>query len=136
MKVYYDKDADLNVIKGMNVAIIGYGSQGHAHANNLSDSGVNVVVGLREGSSSAEKASKANLNVKSIEEATASADLVMILAPDEFQPKIYSEKIEPNLKKGATLAFAHGFNIHYGEINPRDDLNVIMIAPKAPGKQN
>ena len=133
MKVYYDKDADLNVIKGMNVAIIGYGSQGHAHANNLSDSGVNVVVGLREGSSSAEKASKANLNVKSIEEATASADLVMILAPDEFQPKIYSEKIEPNLKKGATLAFAHGFNIHFGEINPRDDLNVIMIAPKAPG---
>ena len=133
MKVYYDKDADLNVIKGMNVAIIGYGSQGHAHANNLSDSGVNVVVGLREGSSSAEKASKANLNIKSIEEATASADLVMILAPDEFQPKIYSEKIEPNLKKGATLAFAHGFNIHFGEINPRDDLNVIMIAPKAPG---
>ena len=133
MKVYYDKDADLNVIKGMNVAIIGYGSQGHAHANNLSDSGVDVVVGLREGSSSAEKASKANLNVKSIEEATASADLVMILAPDEFQPKIYSEKIEPNLKKAATLAFAHGFNIHFGEINPRDDLNVIMIAPKAPG---
>jgi ketol-acid reductoisomerase len=133
MKVYYDKDADLNVIKGMKVAIIGYGSQGHAHANNLSDSGVDVVVGLREGSSSAEKASKANLNVKSIEEATASADLVMILAPDEFQPKIYSEKIEPNLKKGATLAFAHGFNIHFGEINPRDDLNVIMIAPKAPG---
>ena len=133
MKVYYDKDADLNVIKGMKVAIIGYGSQGHAHANNLSDSGVDVVVGLREGSSSAEKASKANLNIKSIEEATASADLVMILAPDEFQPKIYSEKIEPNLKKGATLAFAHGFNIHFGEINPRDDLNVIMIAPKAPG---
>ena len=133
MKVYYDKDADLNVIKGMNVAIIGYGSQGHAHANNLSDSGVNVVVGLREGSSSAEKASKANLDIKSIEEATASADLVMILAPDEFQPKIYSEKIEPNLKNGSTLAFAHGFNIHFGEINPRDDLNVIMIAPKAPG---
>jgi len=133
MKVYYDKDADLNVIKGMKVAIIGYGSQGHANANNLSDSGVDVVVGLREGSSSAEKASKANLNVKSIEEATASADLVMILAPDEFQPKIYSEQIEPNLKKGATLAFAHGFNIHFGEINPRGDLNVIMIAPKAPG---
>jgi len=133
MKVYYDKDADLNVIKGMKVAIIGYGSQGHAHANNLSDSGVDVVVGLRGGSSSAEKASKANLIVKSIEEATASADLVMILAPDEFQPKIYSEKIEPNLKKGSTLAFAHGFNIHFGEINPRDDLNVIMIAPKAPG---
>ena len=91
MKVYYDKDADLNVIKGMKGAIIGYGSQGDAHANNLSDSGVDVVVGLREGSSSAEKASKANLNVKSIEEATASADLVMILAPDEFQPKIYSD---------------------------------------------
>ena len=133
MKVYYDKDADLNVIKDMKVAIIGYGSQGHAHANNLNDSGVNVVVGLREGSSSSEKALKANLKVKSIEEATASADLVMILAPDEFQPKIYSENIEPNLKHGSTLAFAHGFNIHFGQINPREDLNVIMIAPKAPG---
>jgi len=133
MKVYYDKDADLNIIKGMKVAIIGYGSQGHAHANNLSDSGVDVVVGLREGSSSSEKALKANLNVKSVEEATAAADLVMILAPDEFQPKIYSEKIEPNLKKGSTLAFAHGFNIHFKQINPREDLNVIMVAPKAPG---
>ena len=133
MKIYYDKDADLNIIKGMKVAIIGYGSQGHAHANNLSDSGVDVVVGLREGSDSAKKASKANLSVKSIEEATAYADLVMILAPDEFQPKLYSEKIEPNLKQGSSLAFAHGFNIHFKQIKPREDLNVIMIAPKAPG---
>ena len=133
MKIYYDKDADLNIIKDMKVAIIGYGSQGHAHANNLSDSGVDVVVGLREGSESAKKASKVNLNVKSIEDATAYADLVMILAPDEFQPKLYSEKIEPNLKQGSTLAFAHGFNIHFKQINPREDLNVIMIAPKAPG---
>ncbi len=133
MKVYYDKDADLNIIKGMKVAIIGYGSQGHAHANNLKDSGVDVVVGLRDGSESAKKASNSGLNVKSVEDSTAWADLVMVLAPDEFQSKIYSENIEPNLKNGATLAFAHGFNIHFNQIKPRNDLNVIMIAPKAPG---
>ena len=133
MKVYYDKDADLSVIKNMKVAILGYGSQGHAHANNLKDSGVDVVVGLREGSNSSNKAKSANLNVKSVSEATSWADLVMILAPDEFQGKIYSETIEPNIKQGATLAFAHGFNIHFGQIKPRVDLNVIMIAPKAPG---
>jgi len=133
MNRYYDKDADLNIIKGMKVSVIGYGSQGHAHANNLKDSGVDVCVGLREGSSSSKKAQEAGLSVKSIEDATAWADLVMILAPDEFQGKIYSDCIEPNLKNGATLAFAHGFNIHFGQIQPRADLDVIMIAPKAPG---
>ena len=133
MNRYYDKDADLNIIKGMKVAIIGYGSQGHAHANNLQDSGVEVVVGLRDGSASAQKATGAGLTVKSVEDATAWADLVMVLAPDEFQAKIYTDNIEPNLKEGATLAFAHGLNIHFDMITPRADLNVIMIAPKAPG---
>lgn len=133
MNRYYDKDADLNIIKGIKVAIIGYGSQGHAHANNLKDSGVAVVVGLRAGSDSEQKAIDAGLTVKSIKDATAWADLVMILAPDEFQSKIYTDSIEPNLKNGATLAFAHGFNIHYNRITPRVDLDVIMIAPKAPG---
>ena len=133
MNRYYDKDADLNIIKSMKVAIIGYGSQGHAHANNLKDSGVEVVVALRAGSASASSASAAGLAVKSIEQATAWADLVMVLAPDEFQAQIYTDNIEPNLKQGATLAFAHGFNIHYSRITPRADLDVIMIAPKAPG---
>ena len=133
MKIYYDEDANIEIIKGMNVSIIGYGSQGNAHANNLHESGINVTVGLREGSSSWAKAEEAGLKVQTVADSVIQADLVMILAPDEFQPKIYSEKIEPNLKKGATLAFAHGFNIHFGEINPTDDLNVIMIAPKAPG---
>ena len=133
MKRYYDKDADLNIIKNMKVAIIGYGSQGHAHANNLKDSGVDVSVGLRPGSSSEKKALDAGLAVKTIEEATVWADLVMILAPDEFQADLYSEAIEPNLKQGATLAFAHGFNIHFELIKPRADLDVVMIAPKAPG---
>ena len=133
MNRYYDKDADLNIIKSMKVAIIGYGSQGHAHANNLQDSGVEVVVGLRAGSASAQKATGSGLTVKSVEDATAWADLVMILAPDEFQAKIYTDNIEPNLKEGATLAFAHGLNIHFDMITPRADLNVIMIAPKAPG---
>ncbi len=133
MKRYYDKDADLNIIKNMKVAIIGYGSQGHAHANNLKDSGVDVSVGLRPGSTSEKKALDAGLAVKTIEDATAWADLVMILAPDEFQESLYSESIEPNLKQGATLAFAHGFNIHFELIKPRADLDVVMIAPKAPG---
>ncbi|HIM95857.1 MAG TPA: ketol-acid reductoisomerase [Gammaproteobacteria bacterium] len=133
MNRYYDKDADLNIIKGMKVAIIGYGSQGHAHANNLQDSGVEVVVGLRAGSASAQKATASGLAVESVEDATAWADLVMILAPDEFQAQIYTDNIEPNLKEGATLAFAHGLNIHFEMITPRADLNVIMIAPKAPG---
>ncbi len=133
MKVYYDKDADLSIIKGKKVAIVGYGSQGHAHALNLKDSGVSVIVALREGSASAAKAKNAGLTVKNIAEAVKEADVVMLLAPDEHQRKIYSENIEPNLKKGATLAFAHGFNIHYKLIVPRADLDVIMIAPKAPG---
>ncbi|BAF61532.1 ketol-acid reductoisomerase [Candidatus Vesicomyidisocius calyptogenae] len=133
MNIYYDKNADLNIIKDMKVAIVGYGSQGHAHANNLRDSNVEVVVALRDGSASSKKASDAGLNVKSIKQATAWADLIMVLAPDEFQAQIYTDSIEPNLKQGATLAFAHGFNIHYNRIIPRADLDVIMIAPKAPG---
>ncbi|MGD8408220.1 MAG: ketol-acid reductoisomerase, partial [Thiohalophilus sp.] len=133
MNIYYDKDCDLSIIKGKKVAIIGYGSQGHAHANNLKDSGVDVTVGLREGSASAAKAEKAGLKVKNVPEAVAGADVVMILAPDEFQARIYKHDIEPNLKKEATLAFAHGFSIHYNQIVPREDLDVIMIAPKAPG---
>jgi ketol-acid reductoisomerase len=133
MNIYYDKDADLSIIKNKKVAIIGYGSQGHAHANNLKDSGVDVCVGLREGSSSAIKAQNAGLTVKSIEQATADSDLVMILAPDEHQAKLYRDQIEPNLKDGAAIAFAHGFNIHYEQIQPRADLDVIMIAPKGPG---
>ena len=133
MKVFYDKDADLSLIKKRKVAIIGYGSQGHAHACNLKDSGVNVTVALRPGSASAKKAKNAGLKVKTVPEAVAGADLVMILTPDEFQFKLYRDEVEPNLKKGATLAFAHGFSIHYNQIVPRADLDVIMIAPKAPG---
>ncbi|MBL4582984.1 MAG: ketol-acid reductoisomerase, partial [Pseudomonadales bacterium] len=133
MNIYYDKDADLSIIKGKTVAIIGYGSQGHAHANNLKDSGVDVVVGLRPGSSSQVKAETAGLTVKSIAEATAAADVVMILAPDEHQAALYKSDIEPNLKKGAAVAFAHGFNIHYQQIVPNSDIDVIMIAPKGPG---
>ncbi|MDH5408211.1 MAG: ketol-acid reductoisomerase [Gammaproteobacteria bacterium] len=133
MNIYYDKDCDLSIIKKMKVSILGYGSQGHAHANNLKDSGVDVTVGLREGSSSAAKAEAAGLTVKNVKDAVASADLVMVLTPDEFQSQLYKEDIEPNLKKGATLAFAHGFAIHYNQVVPRADLDVIMIAPKAPG---
>jgi len=133
MNRYYDQDADLSIIQGKKVAVIGYGSQGHAHANNLKDSGVEVVVGLRDGSSSAVKAKEAGIRVMSVEEASAWADVVMVLAPDEFQSKIYTENIEPNLKQGVALAFAHGFNIHFGRVVPREDLDVIMIAPKAPG---
>mgnify|MGYP001820672886 CR=1 FL=1 len=133
MKVYYDKDADLSVIKGKKVAIIGYGSQGHAHANNLNDSGVSVVVGLREGSASRSKAEGAGLEVANIADAVAMADVVMILAPDEKQADLYKNEIEPNLKDGAALAFAHGFNIHFGYIEPRDDMDIFMVAPKGPG---
>jgi ketol-acid reductoisomerase len=133
INVYYDKDADLSLIQGKKVAIIGYGSQGHAHANNLKDSGVSVVVGLRRGSASAAKAANAGLEVQDIADAVAGADVVMILAPDEHQAKLYREQIAPNIKQGAALAFAHGFNIHFGQIEPREDLDVIMIAPKGPG---
>jgi ketol-acid reductoisomerase len=133
MKVYYDKDADLSIIKKKKVAIIGYGSQGHAHANNLQDSGVKVTVGLRKGGASWDKARKAGLNVKEVGDAVKEADVVMILVPDEQQSAVYYTEIEPNLKKGCALAFAHGFNIHYNQIVPRKDVDVIMIAPKGPG---
>lgn len=133
MQIYYDKDCDLSIIRNKKVAVIGYGSQGHAHANNLKDSGVDVVVGLRPGSATAQKAEKAGLRVLSVAEAVAGADLVMILTPDEFQSRLYKDEVEPKLKKGATLAFAHGFSIHYNQIVPRADLDVVMIAPKAPG---
>ena len=133
MNIYYDKDADLSLIKSKKVTIIGYGSQGHAHANNLQDSGVNVCVGLRDGSPSAKKAESAGITVKSVEEAVAWADVVMLLAPDEHQASLYRDKIEPNINQNASLAFAHGFNIHFRQIEPRKDLDVFMIAPKGPG---
>lgn len=133
MNVYYDKDADLSLIRSKKAAVIGYGSQGHAHANNLKESGVDVVVGLRSGSESVKKAGAAGLTVKPVAEATAWADVVMILAPDEHQGKLYREHIEPHIKNGSAIAFAHGFNIHFGQIEPRPNLDVIMIAPKGPG---
>jgi ketol-acid reductoisomerase len=133
MKVYYDNDADLGIIRGKTVAIIGYGSQGHAHANNLKDSGVNVVVGLREGSASAIKAENAGLTVKPVVEAAREADVVMILVPDELQSRLYEEELKDNMKQGAALAFAHGFNIHFQYIKPREDMDVFMVAPKGPG---
>jgi ketol-acid reductoisomerase len=133
MKIYYDKDADLSLIKRKHVAIIGYGSQGHAHANNLRDSGVKVTVGLRKGGASWNKARNAGVPVKSVADAVKSADVIMILLPDEHHADVYRAEIEPNLRKGTTLAFAHGFNIHFKQIEPRADLDVIMIAPKGPG---
>ena len=132
MNVYYDKDADLSLIQGKTVAIIGYGSQGHAHANNLSESGVRVVVGLRAGGASWQKAVNAGLSVKEVDAAVEGADVVMILLPDENIAGVY-QQIEKKIKQGAALAFAHGFNIHYNQVVPRADLDVIMIAPKAPG---
>ncbi|HNC62594.1 MAG TPA: NAD(P)-binding domain-containing protein, partial [Rhodocyclaceae bacterium] len=133
MKVYYDKDADLSLIMGKQVTIVGYGSQGHAHSQNLKDSGVNVTVGLRKGGASWNKAAAAGLNVKEVAEAVRGADVVMILLPDENIPAVYYNDVEPNIRQGATLAFAHGFNIHYNQVVPRADLDVIMVAPKGPG---
>ena len=133
LNIYYDKDCDLEIIKSKVVAMIGFGSQGHAHAENLRDSGVKVVIGLREGGNSWNKAKAKDFEVLSVREATKKADVIMILLPDENQAEIYKNEIEPNLKKGATIAFGHGFNIHYGRIIPRADINVTMIAPKAPG---
>ncbi|TSE36422.1 ketol-acid reductoisomerase [Tepidimonas charontis] len=133
MKVFYDKDCDLSLIKGKTVAIIGYGSQGHAHAQNLHDSGVRVIVGLRKGGASWGKAEKAGLTVMEVNDAVKAADVVMILLPDEQIADVYRQNVEPHIKPGASLAFAHGFNVHYNQVVPRDDLDVWMVAPKAPG---
>ena len=133
MKVFYDKDCDLSLVKGKTVAIIGYGSQGHAHALNLHDSGVKVVVGLRKDGASWKKAANAGLEVKEVAEAVKTADVVMMLLPDENIAAVYRNEVHANIKAGAALAFAHGFNVHYGQVVPRDDIDVIMIAPKAPG---
>ena len=133
MNVFYDKDCDLSLLKGKRIAIIGYGSQGHAHALNLNDSGMNVVVGLRKEGASWGKAEKAGLKVAEIRDAVKDADLVMLLMPDETIASVYHADIAPVIKQNAALAFAHGFNVHYGQVSPRSDLDVIMIAPKAPG---
>ncbi|MCX7875943.1 MAG: ketol-acid reductoisomerase [Melioribacteraceae bacterium] len=133
MKVYYDNDANLDLLKDKKIAVLGFGSQGHAHALNLLESGMNVCVGLRENSSSVEKAKAAGLIVKSVSEAVKSSNVIMILLPDQNQKKVYDEEIAPNLKSGDTLAFGHGFNIHYKQIIPPSDVNVMMIAPKSPG---
>jgi ketol-acid reductoisomerase len=133
MKVFYDKDCDLKLIKGKNVTIIGYGSQGHAHAQNLNDSGVKVTVGVRKGGPSWDKAKKAGLKVAEVADAVSKADVVMMLLPDEQIAAVYKNDVEPYMKKGASLAFAHGFNVHYGQVMPRADIDVWMVAPKAPG---
>lgn len=132
-KLYYDQDADLNLLKNKTVAVIGYGSQGHAHALNLKDSGINVVVGLHQGSRSRQKAEQDGLQVTSVGEAAGRSDLIMMLIPDTLQPSVYQSEIAPRLKPGNTLMFAHGFNIRYGQIQPPDFVDVSMIAPKAPG---
>ncbi len=133
MKVYYDKDANLDLLQGQKIAILGYGSQGHAHANNLKDSGMDVVVGLRQGSNSIKKAQDAGLEVTNVADAVSQADMVMLLLPDESQATIYDSEIKDNLKQGASLLFAHGLNVHFGYITPRDDIDVFMAAPKGPG---
>ena len=133
LNVFYDKDCNIDLIKSKKVAMIGFGSQGHAHAENLRDSGVEVVVGLRKDGSSWAKAEAKGFAVKTVAEATAECDVIMILLPDENQGDIYANEIAPNLKAGATIAFGHGFNIHYGRITPKKDINVMMVAPKAPG---
>ena len=133
INIFYDKDCDLSIIKSKTVAIIGYGSQGHAHAQNLRDSGVNVVIGSRDNSPSGVKAKNAGFEVLPTAEATKKADLIMILLPDELQADVYKNDIEPNLTAGKTLAFAHGLNIHFSLIEPKKDIDVVMIAPKGPG---
>ena len=133
MKVFYDKDCDLSLLKGKTVAIIGYGSQGHAHAQNLNESGVKVVVGLRKGGASWDKVGKAGLTVMEVDDAVKAGDVVMMLLPDELIAGVYNNNVAPNIKQGGTLAFAHGFNVHYNQVVPRADLDVIMVAPKGPG---
>lgn len=132
-KMYYEKDADMNLLKGKKVAVIGYGSQGHAHSLNMKESGLDVVIGLHAGSKSAEKAKAAGLEVMSVADAAKASDVIMILIPDEKQKSVYESEIAPNLKAGKALAFAHGFNIHFGQINPPSDVDVFMVAPKGPG---
>ncbi|MFK4789102.1 ketol-acid reductoisomerase [Microbacterium sp. ZW T5_56] len=132
-EIFYDADADLSIIQGKKVAIVGYGSQGHAHAQNLRDSGVEVVIALKDGSKSTQKAQDEGFEVKNVADATAWADLIMILAPDQHQRGIYADSIQPNLTAGKTLAFAHGFNVRFGYIDAPKDVDVILIAPKAPG---
>lgn len=132
-RMYYDEDANLDLLAGKTIAIIGYGSQGHAHALNLKDSGLNVIVGLYPGSKSAEKAQAAGLTVKNVADAANIADFIMILLPDEVQKTVYKNEIEPNLQEGNTLAFAHGFNIHFGQVVPPANVDVVMVAPKGPG---
>ncbi|MDL2261609.1 ketol-acid reductoisomerase [Methanimicrococcus sp. OttesenSCG-928-J09] len=132
-QMYYDKDADLNVLKGKTIAVIGYGSQGHAQALNLKDSGLDVIVGLRKGGRSWKKAESDGMKVMEVPDAVKAADVVHILAPDEAQSKLYYSEIEPNLKQGAALSFSHGFNVHYNQIMPRADLDVFLVAPKSPG---
>ena len=133
INVYYDKDCDLNLIRSKRVAMIGFGSQGHAHAENLRDSGVQVIVGLREGGGSWKKAEAKGFKVMSVAEATKEADFIMILTPDELQSDIFYSEIRPNLNEGDTIAFGHGFNIHFGQIVPPKGVDCVMIAPKAPG---
>jgi ketol-acid reductoisomerase (EC 1.1.1.86) len=132
-KMYYEKDADINVLKGKKIAVIGYGSQGHAHSLNMKESGLDVVIGLHAGSKSAEKAKAAGFEVMSVSDAAKASDVIMILIPDEKQKSVYESDIAPNLKAGKALVFAHGFNIHFGQINPPEDVDVFMVAPKGPG---
>ncbi len=133
MKVFYDKDANLRLIKGKKVTILGYGSQGHAHALNLKDSGVTVTVGVRKGGASWTKAKKAGFAVKEMGPAVKGADVIMLLLPDENIAEVYENDVKPNIKKGAAVGFAHGFNVHFGQVDPDKDIDVIMVAPKAPG---
>lgn len=133
MKLYYDKDANLDLLKNKTVAVLGYGSQGHAHAQNLKESGVDVVVGLREGSSSREKVKNDGLTAHTVADAVSKADIVMVLMPDETQPEVFENEVAPNLKSGAALVFAHGFNIHFNQVRPAEDVDVFMVAPKGPG---